>query len=404
MENHKSLFQTIRTALANIREELFGFKEHPLESLPQEDRNLYLLFLYVIALCKSNEDNSRSFEFLHRLAISLNEDSKNLINIAEYIGEVGLRRFIERFAQTSFAANFFVDSLLVACVDDDLDNQQLELIAELAEVLRIRADMVTYLCELTVIIAEQDSIRYMTLRDNVPEGISMRQFLVYTQNFYHGLIVNERDYMKFHSKDHSYLEISELIKDLKFKGQTVEFENVVIDQHFPDGWLLFELCPRILFKHSDFIGNKKSMLGLKFYRCEQVVIEYCLFRGINKQVIQAEKGNQIKIFDCRFEDIITNNDALGVVSIEYVNTVSIEHCLFHNCENRSDNVTSYPGSAIRSYTDNGSHIFNLNHCKFINCNSYNKNSKLGDKSVIFRSGARKETYQHNEFIACRNPY
>lgn len=212
------------------------------------------------------------------------------IEIKEYVD------FTEQCKEMSLKYRFLLDALLLTALDNK-NQDQLSLVANFMEALKLQKNEVEYLAMLARSILEQSSslyIQYIQSEDIRPKSINYIAFLEYTELFVSGILCNTTDEIYIQSSNHSSLDW-EQIQETNFKQRDVTLKNLIIDMK--EVSLSFTANENVKFENCEFIGENHS---ITFTACKKIEIEKCTFRDFKTKTIIENGVGEIFIVGCKF--------------------------------------------------------------------------------------------------------
>lgn len=170
--------------LDKIKPELYPFTGHPLKMEEEYNKNLYISLLFSIAAYDGDIANSES-NYIRRifLGAKAKEDFDNLVKQGVEITHERMNEFIRAFSEKELAKNFIVDAIILACCDGDVKEKELEIIAELSEVLKIKKPHIEQIARLAAVILEQDIDEFVGLKKTLVKTVEIKNFAYYLSDF-----------------------------------------------------------------------------------------------------------------------------------------------------------------------------------------------------------------------------
>jgi len=138
-----------RLHFSEIRVKLFSFNGHPLAK-----ENVYKKEIYIALLCSisayDGEISEKENELIKKIinGINLKTSYSQLLKLGVEIEPKTIDDFFENFSQKPLAFNFLFDALLLASCDGFIHDKEIELIAEISELLRIFPKDVEFIAKL----------------------------------------------------------------------------------------------------------------------------------------------------------------------------------------------------------------------------------------------------------------
>lgn len=221
------------------------------------------------------------------------------IEIKEYVD------FTEQYKEMSLKYRFLLDALLLTALDNK-NQDQLSLVANFMEALKLQKNEVEYLAMLARSILEQSSPLYTQAENICPKSINYIAFLEYTELFVSGILCNTTDEICIQSLNYSLLDWKQ-IQETNFKQRNVTLKNLIIDmKEVP---LSFTANKNVKFENCEFIGKDYP---ITFTACKKIEIEKCIFRDFATKTIIENKIGEVSIIDCKFincqENYVYNAD------------------------------------------------------------------------------------------------
>lgn len=209
------------------------------------------------------------------------------IEIKEYVD------FTEQCKEMSLKYRFLLDALLLTALDNK-NQDQLSLVANFMEALKLQKNEVEYLAMLVRSILEQSSPLYTQAENIRPKSINYIALLEYIGLFVSGILCNTTDEIYIQSLNHDLLDW-EQFQETNFKQRNVTLKNLIIDmKEVP---LSFTANESVRFENCEFIGENRP---ITFTACKKIEIEKCTFRDFKTQTIIENEVGEVSIVDCKF--------------------------------------------------------------------------------------------------------
>jgi len=311
-------------ALSTSLEKIAEINLNILSSKDTYAKELYFVLLASVAEI-DGEINNEERIFLSALikGSKLNCNVSKIIDKSITAEKELIIDFFNCFGKDKLKYNFILNSLMMARIDDKINDKEASIIAELAEILEITKEEIMFLAELALAIMEKNIERFHTLVTIKPDNI---------------------DFIQFKDHLHSFIKIP----NVKYVNSNVELEdNELI------GNLIIEI-PIICNKNLDI---KNAIIFFtpkgKITFTEEISVKIIKIDAINSEFI-FDKCNNIVVTDSTFK----NNKNKRPLTYNCCQNGIIEKSNFENCDlffnkNKTEiNAKKDSGSAIYAYKSN----------------------------------------------------
>lgn len=320
----------VRNYFDDIKPDLFQIKNHPLAEKEDYVKELYISLLCSISAYDGDVAASETM-YIKRImsGIKLKTEFARLAKQGMEIEKSTIDEFIKHFSENDLGYYFVADALVIAVSDGILADKEIELIAELSELLKITRSEIEFLSGLIAVLIAQNSEELSKyLKDNKSKA------------------------------DLTYL-IQGIFPDYVDTSRTIYFTgNVVFDDNLTlmQDEVIFENA-RVTFKKNVKIVINLNKL-VKISKCEftaensdsivniielnkigKIEIRESLFRDVNKRLFLIRNCKDVQIQDNRFSKCgYTYNTEVGekggVMNILHsegtISTNSFENCFIQN--------------------------------------------------------------------------
>lgn len=345
-----------------------------LEKEPSEVSNLYFKMLAVII--QAENAPSQQVGIFTRLVngVEVKDSVDAYLKMAMHIGMEGFETLSNYVADNNLRYRFILDALIIGLLGEDND-EQLELIAEVSEVLKLNSEEVDYLTQrATEIVALKSDIQLNDIYPFVaeePEESILDDYICLiakcTENY----------------KDDVYRVGNILIFKPKTKKtipkkliETVNTEDVslvkLINGYVDVSQTNVELdAGIIILKSCEFVNGRRPLI----ISCGFIRIANCIFSGFRERTIYLDTANGIYITNSQFKDCIfqyRGDDDIkswepiaGVILANEKKTVMELHkCVFEDCGSHSNEYRMNVGCSAQFISNIPCYA---EYCTFINC-------------------------------------
>lgn len=352
MSKNKLNLENIEKARAYFEEkkpDIFPIVDHPIGKEEEYLQELYISLLCSIAAFDDEIANSETL-FIKRIinGIKLKTDYAKLIKLGLEINNQTLDDFINAFSGKSLAYNFIADALLLATSDGVLHDKEVELIAEISEILKITKKEIDTLSQFISVLLLQDQEKLSKFLDDIKIPFDCEYFI---KSFSLEMIK---------TKDIDYYTGEMIFKENKaFLKPIVRFENAKISIK-KNAVMIFSGAHKVEFVNCEILGAENNAIQIS--NVAEVNIIECTFKNFKHRVMHFSKIPKILIKDSHFiqcgyyyDNTFSENGGVFVFN----NTNSeITNCVFDSCylENGSYSLKSetVPKGFVSCYNDSNS--------------------------------------------------
>lgn len=375
---------------------LYAMTGHPLDEVEEYVQGLYIKMLCSL-LQYHHTPSEEQLLFVERLlrGIGRKDDLGEVMKKALALEENFPEEFTTQFKNNNLKYHFMVDAMVLLASQGSLEDEQIELMAQLCALLNIDHKQADFLTQMAVSILEQDSALYMRNVENAPQGCNVENFRYYTKKFLTGRMIDSREYVYYYACkcadfNKTFAE-EEMAREMyTFTADKVIFENWKID--LSDCSWYFLNNKEVQFINCEFMGKDTA---INFDGVNSVKAENCSFHNFNKRVFVINDCTQFEMTGCHFFNCLyTYNDSSSRVGGVYYITdkglnegvgeksVKVFGCTFKACgiwNTHSDEYYYAPNNIIGFSENIKQHI---SYSSFYNCLAYNK----GTKEISGRGG------------------
>jgi len=400
----------IMKAIESSKENTAEIKLVLLSSKESYAKELYFTLLSAVAIIDS-EINAKERSFLSALikGSNLNCEVSKIIDRSITAEKELIIDFLNCFGKDKLKYNFILNSLMMARIDDKINDKEASIIAELVEILEITKEEIMFLAELALAIMEKNIERFHTLVSIKPDNIDFIQFEDHLHSFIK--IPNVKYVNSIVELEENELSGSLIIecpikisKDIKIYDATIFFTD--------NGKMIFE--EEIIIK---IIKIEAFNSELIFNKCNNIIITDSVFKdNLNKRPLTYNDCidgviDKSKFINCDLFTKLNNIEATdekcsgGAVYI-YRSNVALKNIEFANCKSK------FSGGGVYLYNEycvEDGHKINpivIAYCFFINCSSINGNGggiyiKAHNTYTRYCSyGNKKSRYNEEQYRQC----
>lgn len=330
MDNNDNNVEKIREYFKKNKAKNYPINNHFLNHFDEDIKELYICILCNIITYKNvpKEEQKMHLERIIAGTDILGDVDEHIIRASSITPE-DFEDFVESFLDSEVKYIFFVDAIILISFCDFKVDEQVELLTEIMEIMKMSREEVKYLTAISKSILEQSFDLYSKALNFKPSSINNYIFICYTSQFVLNLIVGDEN-------GNAYLEEFNIEKEYYEKDNLV-FENI----NFFNEDISLDAIEFNSIKNIKFINCKLNnrVYQLKFINCGEVNFINCSFFETQNEIIYLDFTNEINFLDCKFNDcgyfIVWNNSTLK--------TASFFKCRFYNCGNNSQEAILYVG-------------------------------------------------------------
>lgn len=380
----------VRKYFDEIKPDLFQIKNHPLA-----DKEDYIKELYISVLCSISayDDDMAESEtlFIKRImrGVNLKTEFAKLARQGLDIKKQTVDEFIKHFSENDLGYYFIADALVVAVSDGILADKEIELIAELSELLKItRSEIETLSGLIAVLISQNSDDLALYLKNN-----ELKTDLTYLIK---GIFPDYVD----NSKKIVFTGDVVFDKDITLMQDEVIFDNarITIKKNVK---ILINLNKSVSIYKCEFTAESSDKIVdiIELNKIGKIEIRESLFHDVNKRLFLIRSCENVQIHDNRFikcglSSIHSETIYGGVFEINAskgdIKDNSFEFCFISNEKKK---ITYY----IEIYEKANGFIACFTDSKFNFINNYITQGYIGDKEQNTESGA-KYNIENNSVI------
>jgi len=346
-----------------------SYQYHPLNRADEHTKQVYITMLAAVAQ-NGNAAGEIKITILKEWirGIQLPLDLRLILSKSILLDQLYLDEFVRVCSEASLSQNFIVDAIVISGSEGMPSQADLELIAAMAEVLRLTREELNFLGRIAQAILQQDEKRYLECFPK-PNRVSC-SLKCYIVHFCTELLF---DIEEIWSGD-------VLIDGEKhYESANIAFVNANV-RMTGKGQLHLSKMDHVLFLHSSFFGNANA--------------------------IAVRHVKQMRVEHCRFTNFHTKR-ALDIYNAELL---ELKHSKFFNCSLHLSKLptsnANYNAFANTDYASKGGAMLARN-CKkvvlnentFLNCST--KGSR-GIGSALALEQCKDVTVSNTTFKNCKN--
>lgn len=317
----------VRKYFEEIKPDLFQVTGHPLTNEEDYVKELYISLLCSIAAFDGDVAESESM-YIKRIikGANLRTEFSKIVKQGLEIKKSTIDEFVKAFSEKDLGYCFVADALVIAVSDGVLADKEVELIAELSEILKVSRTDIEVLSGLIAVLISQNN-----------DGLN--KFL-------------KNNKLK---TDLAYL-IKSIFPDYVDTTNTVYFTgDVVLDK---DTTLLQD---KVIFENANVVIKKDVYLLINGNK--NVFIKGCKFNSQASNVIRITNIANVEIEQTRF--MCFKNRTLDISNIA---KIAINRCAFEECSFAYNTNEKMSGGVIITENTYG----NITDCTFRNCSIKNE--------------------------------
>lgn len=329
MKQNKLNIENIEKARKYFQEkkpEIFPIANHPMEKEEEYHQELYISLLCSIAAFDGEVADSETL-FIKRIinGIKLKTEFSQLMKKGLDINNQTVDDFVNAFSGKSLAYNFIADALLLAASDGVLHDKELELIAEISEILKITQKEVDIISQFIAILTLQDQEKLSKFSEENKIPFECEYFI---KSFSLEMIIT---------------------KDIEYYTGDIKFEA---NKAF--------LKPIVRFENTKIMINDDVKLIIN----GQKIVEFinCEITGGSDNAIQISNVTEVNIINCTFKDFVQR-----VFMFSSIHKALISDSYFTNCGYFYEGSKSETGGVFL-FKNTNSEIIN---CVFDSCHISN---------------------------------
>lgn len=387
---------------------------HPILGKDEYVKDLYLTVLSSIVFTDGSIEK-KEIKFLMSLqnAFGLKGEIFNFFNKANNVDENKIQEFITCIIKENLQFNFILDALLAIRLEGTMNEEEVSIVGELAEVLNIGPKEMEFLCELAVVILEENSKKFNIIIKNRPDKILSKYFRPYVVEFLDVFLIEDTKFQGENEFTGNLIVNNPIIcsGNIKIKDAKINFGK--------EGKLIFRTGAELYIEESEFINaeivcedlnslniksstfkNCENKRPLFIYQCHKdVLIKNSTFENctINKE----DNGGAIKVIDSSVEmtGLIFNNCKTfgcgGALYIkekhEFYESTKINDLQFNFCSAKNGGGMYIEGTHSKHISQ-----YSIFECIFNNC----KSELNGGGAYIDSLEAYKQVIFKSEFNSC----
>lgn len=344
-----NVIEKVKRVMQEVKQEKNILTGHIIANEEEYVREQYVTMLYVFAQVDGTL-NQEEITYLKKMTRSLgfSEIAKFMQQSIHFERDL-LQEFLKIMDTKRLKYAFCLDAVILFAQDGEIQEKELFILTELAELMHITIEELTEMSKLAKVILEEDAQELETFSDSIQYIESLLDYKCYLSSF--ASVAVEEDVIEEEQVwTGSFTVDKEIIVK---KGLTIRNANI---QFGENGKLEFAEDAVLLIEDSQLQGAEIVGNGMK-----QVGISKSSFEGqANKRVLTIETCYDVQIDDSNFKDCKCD-DYGGAVHLNDV-IAYIHGCTFVNCVATVYN--SY-GGAIYATSLNGKCVWRSN--EFIAC-------------------------------------
>lgn len=381
----------LRDYINKTKADNYPITEHLLEKATDYHKNLYFKIICMVIQYSENILMEQTM-LLQRLVKGCNAEN----SVEDYMRqalEVEIEDYKEFAEQLSGNLKYaFVMDVLIISNLSKCEDKYNQFLAELFESIGITVNELLYISQVCKSILHMDAAELENAQKNKPRDVLYNIIRPYL--YFAGTLSDTQELL------HYYCNSAKELRNLdnfytEVISNTVIYENLKID--LSEVQLKFIGCLKVVFKHCEIIGEKKSII---FESVINVEFENCSFYGFQKKVINASSLKSLSLKECTFSECgfagkhPTSSVVYGgVIYIsDKMGSVYVNNCKFSNCfiENTGSFRPDCYGVVFYGDSDTITIINNeFNGCKAIG------NGELINNAVLFYGRFSKVTKENN---------
>lgn len=386
-----SNIRKIREFFSNQRANKYPIVNPLMVSQEEYNKELYIRVLCMLIVYSESPAKEQTM-FIQRLAsgMRLKGTIEEYIRKALDISQEDIEEFIMNFQDTDLKYVFCVDAMISIAVTDKLIDEQVQLLAEIIEMLAINKSELNYLSLIAKSILEQSSNTYKEAIRIKPDNIHNDLFVYYIKDFATGLLVDDNNKKYYYSKNKELLEIDQMV----FDDDEIVFENLTLSLKYV---LSFKTNRMVRFINCHF---SETGYYINFETCGTVEFINCSFENMSNRAACFTSANYINVENCKFKNCGftgEGDNAGGTFDIKgNIKEISITGSTFNGCYVRSTRYRYNYGVSGAVLSGNGISIQSLkvSDCNFIGCYCVNNGNYL--LALIYRLDSKERIIENNK--------
>lgn len=218
------------------------------------------------------------------LRMSLSVEIEDFINFASEMKDLDVKY------------RFIFDAMILSCISGKQD-EQLRLVAEFSEALKIEKTELEYLAAVAKSVLREDAIDYLDIMESEPESIPGQTFFGYIRFLSKSYVMKNENTTVFQPTCEEDIDISKLNEISASNTPEVRLSQVKLNlSEFP---LEFKDRKKVIIDSCEFVGGERY--PIKFNNCEEIIIRNSSFTEFKTRTFEIKAASQVRILNTRFE-------------------------------------------------------------------------------------------------------
>lgn len=376
--------KSVLELLKEFKKDLKELTGHPVIYKDAYYKELYLIMLSALAFANGNVDKIEvKYLMCFQNAFKLEGEIISYLNKVSNIDQEKVNEFIEFVEEENLKYNFLLDGLMLIGLDGSLNEDKVNIVAEFAEIFDAESAEIEFLCEIAMAILEENTKKFNALMKKKPKKINADCFRPYVMGFIDVFVLED--------------EILEGITDLKgtfFINKTIIVKGILRIKEAQirfgnNGKLVCKSGVELSIQDSEFINGQITCEDMTSLNIINTIFKDCENK---RPLLIYECPNDVIISNCKFDNIIFNNESDGG-AISIINSnVEIRNVQFNNCSVGGNGAAIYIKESHEFYK-----TIELNNLQFNFCTAKNGGAIYlnGDHNKSFSQYVMSENIFNN---------
>jgi hypothetical protein len=385
---------------------------HVLEREDASVKKKYItMLLTFVYMAKEKQENA--WLLIQRIAAgaSFMDELIDLSVDAVNITDAQIDEFTLNISNAKLTNAFILDAMLIYLSFENANDKMLEFLSTLFELVKCGKKEVQELAELSKIIAEQDSSKYLEFCFKDLE-IEIADSFGYIKVFHDGIFAcNSKLFvLEYQQKKKMPKETLNILPKV-IRASKVKMKNIIFnDFSKDDNWFEFEKCEEIHISYCEF-NSLVNCISAK--TCGSILINENIFKSMSNRALFLNNCKSVSINRCKFDTCSYRTDAEyrngyqskaygGAIYLAYINIVKVSDSEFEYCSSKQGEGGTADGSVAYLFDVE---ISSWDNNKFKSCKSSFWSSYWRDSGKLFYiENCHSITAQNCTYINCDIPY
>lgn len=350
--------KSVLELLKEFKKDLKELTGHPVIYKDLYYKELYLIMLSALAFANGNVDKIEvKYLMCFQKAFELEGEIISYLNKVSNIDQEKVNEFIEFIEEEELKYNFILDGLMLIGLDGNLSEDKVNIVAEFAEIFNVESEEIEFLCEIAMSILEESTKKFNGLVKKMPKKIKSSYFRPYVMGFVDVFVIDDELLEGITDlKGTFFINTTIIVKGiLRMKDSQIRFGS--------NGKLVCKSGVELSIQNSEFINGQITCEDMASLNISKSIFKDCENK---RPLLIYECPNDVSITDCKFENIIFNNESDGG-AISIINSnVELKNVQFNNCTVGGNGAALYIKESHEFYK-----TVELNNLQFNSCSAKN---------------------------------